>query len=210
MFPSFLFCLSVQVILSFLSRDQFTSGDCVSCESRCGPRWDRPHEHWWTVARPGVPPARPGHHTGNTGGFSRWPSGLRSTEFWLRSLQMMTEPTVWQHPREGTFYSVDYGKGFITYCSSNHADHLSAVCACVGEVEAFFIIISQNTINYFLNLSITHRPCHKKYFMWNYSQFGPPFNFKSFIHCCSIPFVWSVTVLRFVKVIVALEDLRTF
>lgn len=45
-------------------RHQFTSGDCLSGESGCRPRWDRPHEHRRAAACVGVPPTRPGHHTG--------------------------------------------------------------------------------------------------------------------------------------------------
>lgn len=51
--------------LFLLCRNQFTSGDCVSSESGSRPRWDRPHEHRWTAARPGVPTTGPGYHTGD-------------------------------------------------------------------------------------------------------------------------------------------------
>lgn len=50
-------------------RHQFTSGDRVSSESGSRPRWDRPYEHRWTAACLGVPPTRPGYHTGNVAEF---------------------------------------------------------------------------------------------------------------------------------------------
>lgn len=67
--PPRFWCLPFQMPdrlpLFLLCRNQFTSGDCVSSESGSRPRWNRPHEHWWTAACPGVPTTGPGYHTGN-------------------------------------------------------------------------------------------------------------------------------------------------
>lgn len=66
-------------------RHQFTSGNRLSGESGCQPRWDRPHEHRWTAACVGVPPTGPGHHTGKSAGF-------KVSQF-LCYLQLMMEDT---------------------------------------------------------------------------------------------------------------------